>query len=162
MNKSDLKVPPGKISINRRVDVLVIGAGMAGLSAAAALPKAGRRPVVFDKERGVGGRMATRRIGGATFDHGAQFVTARDPRFAEVLDQARAAGAAVEWCRGFASEADGHPRWRGQPGMSSLAKHLAAGLAIVQETQVVALRRMEDQWMAGMADGETWSAGSVI
>lgn len=53
------------------------GAGMAGLTAAAELQRAGCRGLVLDKGRGVGGRLASRRIGGASFDHGAQFITAR-------------------------------------------------------------------------------------
>lgn len=147
---------------NRNVDALVIGAGIAGLSAAAALQKAGRKAVVIDKGRGVGGRMTTRRVGAATFDHGAQFVTARDSRFGDVLEKARTAGAALEWCRGFTAEADGHARWRGTPGMSSLAKHLALGLEIVQEKQVSVLKQKTDHWSVSMADGEIWSAKAII
>lgn len=146
----------------RSADVLVIGAGMAGLFAAAALQKAGRQAVIVDKSRGVGGRMATRRAGGATFDFGAQFATARDSRFEEVLKNACAAGAAVEWCRGFTAEADGHSRWRGNPGMSSLAEHLALGLEIVQDKRVAALRPMADQWSVRMTAGETWAVKAVI
>ncbi|MEQ1751509.1 MAG: FAD-dependent oxidoreductase [Prosthecobacter sp.] len=148
--------------MERNIDLLVIGAGMSGLCAAAAAQKAGRKVVVIDKGRGIGGRMATRRIGGATFDHGAQFVTARDSRFAALLEEARAAGAATEWCRGFDAIADGHARWRGAPGMSALAKHMALGLEIVQEKQVIALRRMADHWLAEMAGGDVWSASAVI
>jgi len=135
---------------------------MSGLCAAAAAQKAGRKVVVIDKGRGIGGRMATRRIGGATFDHGAQFVTARDSRFAALLEVARAAGAATEWCRGFSGNPDGHPRWRGTPGMTALARYLALGLEVVQERQVTALRLSEGHWNAEMADGETWSASAVI
>jgi hypothetical protein len=147
---------------SRNIDVLVIGAGMAGLSAAAALQKAGRKAVVIDKGRGVGGRMATRRIGAAMFDHGAQFITTRDSHFGDVLENARTAGAAMEWCRGFTAEADCHARWRGTPGMSSLAKHLALGLEIVQEKQVSALHQMTDHWSISTAYGETWSAKAII
>ena len=51
-------------------DVLIIGAGLAGLSAANELQLAGYRVLVVDKGRGLGGRLAGRRIGGATFiDH---------------------------------------------------------------------------------------------
>ena len=60
---------------------IVIGAGIAGLLAARTLQEHGLRVTVLDKGRGVGGRMATRRIGSAVFDHGAQFFTARDPQF---------------------------------------------------------------------------------
>ena len=146
----------------RKTDILVIGAGMTGLSAAASLQSAGHQVVVIDKGRGVGGRMATRRIGGATFDHGAQFATSRDPRFENWLQQAQSAGVAVEWCKGFAATADGHTRWRGAPGMSALAKHLALGLDIVQEKEVSALRTGGTQWIVEMAGGETWSAGAII
>ena len=68
-------------------DVVVIGAGIAGLIAAGELKRAGLHVLVLDKGRGVGGRIATRRIGGATFDHGAQFITQRNPRFAAVLEK---------------------------------------------------------------------------
>jgi renalase len=149
-------------TIPTTVDVLVIGAGMAGLCAAQALKEAGRKPLIVDKGRGIGGRMATRRIGDATFDHGAQFATTRDRRFAEVLESAKAAGAAAEWCRGFTKDADGHPRWRGVPGMASLAKHLAAGLEITQQAQVTALEKAADHWIVKLADGQTWSAAAIV
>jgi predicted NAD/FAD-dependent oxidoreductase len=149
-------------AIHRNVDVLVIGAGMAGLSAAAALRKAGREVLVLDKGKQIGGRMATRRVGGATFDHGAQFVTARDPRFAARLEEAQTGGVAVEWCRGFTPEADGHKRWRGAQGMSALANFGTVGLEIVQEKQVAALSGVGDHWLIRTADWEIFSAGAII
>ena len=148
--------------IHRNVDVLVIGAGMAGLSAGAALRKAGRKVLVLDKGKQLGGRMATRRVGGAVFDYGAQFVTARDPGFAALLEKAQTAGVAVEWCRGFSVEADGHKRWRGAPGMSSLANFGTVGLEIVQQKQVAALSRARDHWLIRTADVEIYSAGAII
>ncbi len=149
-------------SIERCVDVLVIGAGMAGLAAAGALQEAGRKVVVVDKGRGVGGRLATRRFGGATFDHGAQFVTARSARFAEVLEKARAAGAAREWCRGFLGKRDGHLRWCGCGGMTALARHMAVGLEVVSEKQVRALQQSGGAWRVALADGSHWLAGAVV
>jgi photolyase PhrII len=65
----------------RRLRVAVVGAGLAGLSAARALEDQGHEVVVVDKARGPGGRMSTRREGEWQFDHGAQYFTARDPRF---------------------------------------------------------------------------------
>jgi len=62
-------------------DILILGAGLAGLLAAADLQASGFQSLVVDKGRGVGGRLASRRIGSATFDHGAQFITARTPRW---------------------------------------------------------------------------------
>ncbi len=146
----------------QNTEVLVIGTGMAGLTAAAALQRAGRRVLVLDKGRGVGGRLASRRMDGATFDHGAQFITARDPRFAAVLEQAHQAGAVVEWCRGFADGADGHVRWRGKAAMTGVAKHLAAGLDLIMGTQVAALRPAGNRWCAVTTTGETFSAEAVL
>jgi predicted NAD/FAD-dependent oxidoreductase len=146
----------------RDADVLVIGAGMAGVTAAAELQRAGRRVLVLDKGRAVGGRLASRRVGAATFDHGAQFITARTPRFAAVIEECREAGVVEEWCRGFAERADGHARWRGRPAIAAVAKHLARGLEIVLETQVVALRRSEAGWTAVTQLGEAFCAGAVV
>lgn len=121
------------------VDAVVIGAGIAGLMAAARVAGHGRRVLVLDKSRGVGGRMATRRLGGAVCDHGAQFFTQRTDAFHGMIEQAVHDGAVVEWCRGFtrdgsigadaAAVGDGHPRYRGARGMTDLPKWLAARLA---------------------------------
>ena len=61
--------------------VLVVGAGMAGLSCARVLHEAGRQVTVVDKSRGLGGRMSTRRGDDWQADHGAQYFTARDADF---------------------------------------------------------------------------------
>jgi hypothetical protein len=119
-------------------DVVVVGAGIAGLCAAERLVAAGLRVLVLDKSRGIGGRMATRRVGAAVCDHGAQFFTVRGDEFAELVATARADGTVTTWCDGFAQAAadgsvaaagDGHPRWRGARGMTDLPKWLAARLA---------------------------------
>lgn len=108
---------------------VVLGAGMAGLAAARVLHQAGRDVTVIDKGRGVGGRLATRRIGEGVFDHGAQFFTVRGDEFRALIDEAIAAGVVTEWCRGF-SENDGYPRYSCPGGMTALAKWMAAGLHV--------------------------------
>lgn len=147
---------------SRDVDVLVVGAGVAGLTAAAELQRRGRRVLVLDKGRGVGGRLASRRIGGATFDHGAQFVTARTPRVAATIEEARRAGVVEEWCRGFGEAPNGHVRWRGHPDMTSLAKHLARGLEVVLERQVLSMRCSGRRWIVEARAGDVFSATSVV
>ena len=74
-------------------DVVVIGAGVAGLAAADVVARAGRSVVVLEKSRGVGGRMATRRVGEAVCDHGAQFFTVRGRAFGGLVADAHGAGA---------------------------------------------------------------------
>ena len=125
-------------SIPFEPDVVIVGAGIAGLAAAAELVASGRRVFVLEKSRGVGGRMATRRVGEAVCDHGAQFFTVRSPAFGGMVAEAHEAGAVATWCEGFAQAAsieaavmpatDGHARWRGMSGMTDLPKRLAAQL----------------------------------
>ncbi len=118
---------------------------MTGLTAALELAESGRRVMVVDKGRSVGGRLATRRIGSAVLDHGAQFFTVRSNAFAEAVSLWDADGIVSVWTRGFDPEAqDGHPRYRTEGGMSKLAKHIAAacrraGVEIVLNHRVDAL-----------------------
>lgn len=110
------------------VDVLIIGACVSGLIAAREIQSAGRTVWLLDKGRGLDGRLASRRIGAATSDHGAQFITARDARFEAILKQGAEVGMMTQWCQGFSATADGHARWRGKPSMTAFARHLAQGL----------------------------------
>lgn len=109
--------------------IIIVGAGLSGLVAARTLADAGCAVTVLDKGRAVGGRLATRRVGDARFDHGAQFFTVRGDAFRRVVDEALAAGVIDEWCRGF-GEADGYPRYRGREGMTGFAKWLARDLVV--------------------------------
>ncbi|MBE35922.1 MAG: hypothetical protein CMI16_10305 [Opitutaceae bacterium] len=150
------------VSQNDDLDVLVIGAGMAGLTAAKELQTDGLRVAVVDKGRGVGGRMATRRFGDAVFDHGAQFITGRDNRFLKSLNDWETAGCAMEWCRGFDGNEDGHMRWRGAPGMTGIAKNIAAGLDVRLQHPITALKKRTGGWIAEIKDGVSLSARALI
>ncbi|MEO8662593.1 MAG: FAD-dependent oxidoreductase [Bryobacteraceae bacterium] len=119
--------------------VAIVGAGMAGLTAARILTTAGISVTVFDKGRGPGGRMATRRVGRAAFDHGAQFFTARDGRFQGAARQWLHEGVTELWCMGF-DKRDGHPRFVGRGGMTSIPKFLSRGLDVRLNEQVKSVR----------------------
>lgn len=140
-------------------DILIVGAGMTGLLAAADLQASGFQPLVVDKGRGVGGRLATRRLGSATFDHGAQFITARTPRFAALLEEWRGLGLLAEWYR---SGDDDHIRWRGVPSMTAVPKHLAKSLNVRLEMKMTALKQEGSRWLAVFENGETVAAGAVL
>lgn len=122
----------------------IVGAGMAGLAAARRLASAGHAVTVFEKSRGIGGRVATRRAGDLQFDHGAQFFTARGARFSEVVAALVTTGQAAPW---------GEQGYVGTPGMSSLAKGLAAGLTLVGSQEITALRRGPRGWTLATAEG---------
>ncbi|MBE0697240.1 MAG: FAD-dependent oxidoreductase [Anaerolineaceae bacterium] len=143
-------------------EILVVGAGMAGLTAASDLQQAGHPVLVIDKGRGVGGRLASRRIGLATFDHGAQFMTARDARFAAAVKHWLNLGVLAEWYRGTAEAPGGHPRWRGNPAMTAVAKTLASDLNLLLEKKVVSLRRESQGWVASLESGEKIFASAVL
>jgi len=144
------------------VEVLIIGTGVSGLIAAREIQNAGRSVLLLDKGRGFGGRLASRRIGEATFDHGAQFITTRDARFEKILKQGAKAGMTTEWCQGFSAAAEGHTRWRGQPAMTAVAKYLAQGLETRMENQVVAIRRVGDRYSVETNTGFFYSASAVL
>jgi hypothetical protein len=136
----------------------VVGAGISGLLLANELHRGGWDVTVLDKGRGVGGRMATRRVGGGNFDHGAQFFTARDERFSRLVDGWLAAGAAAEWTRGLADaegrrNEDGHPRYRGAGGMTSIPKHVASGLDVRTGERVVQIDGGVDGWAVACDSG---------
>ncbi|MGB1311923.1 MAG: FAD-dependent oxidoreductase, partial [Leucothrix sp.] len=85
------------MSAQHSVEILIIGAGMAGLSAAVDLTTAGKDVLVIDKGRGLGGRLSNRRLDGAIAEHGAQFVTARSSRFKALINEWLEAGIVTEW-----------------------------------------------------------------
>ncbi len=122
----------------------IVGAGLAGLACADALVAAGHRVWLFDKGRGPGGRMATRRVatalGEASFDHGAQYFTARDPGFAALAEHWCAQGIARRW------PAAGADAWVGVPGMSAVIRERCAGHRVEFGALVKGLAREGGRW----------------
>lgn len=137
--------------------VLIIGAGMAGLTAARQLAERGCEVTVLDKGRGPGGRMATRRIGGLKFDHGAQYFSAVSPRFRSAVAEWERSGAVQEWFR-----LGGTPRYRGVQGMNSIAKHLAAGLDVRPGVHIEKLDFDGGEWRALSKEGAAYSAEALL
>lgn len=139
---------------------LVIGAGLAGLSAAQTLRQAGFSVDVVDKSRGVGGRMSTRRGDGWTCDHGAQYFTARDPGFRAELARWQQAGVAALWsprivvidAHGVREAGERTERFVGVPGMTAPARLLAEHLRVQTGMTITGLRRDADGWRAVCAE----------
>jgi renalase len=136
---------------------------MSGLAAARMLRDHGHEVVVVDKGRSVGGRLATRRIGDAVVDHGAQFFTVRTDAFRTQADDWLARDVARVWCHGFGNgDGDGHPRYIGNGGMTSLAKDLARGLDVRCSTMAFSVRRAGEAWEVVIDDGSIVTADAVV
>ena len=150
------------MSSTHNTDILIIGAGLAGLSAANDLQQKGHSLLVIDKGRGLGGRLAGRRIGEAAFDHGAQFMTARESRFKAAVASWIEAGVAEEWYSSYPGQPNGHPRYRGVPTMTAVAKHLAADIDVMSNTRVEAISQQQTQWLAALDNGEKIIANKLL
>ena len=130
----------------------IIGAGMAGLACADGLKAAGHRVTLFDKGRGPGGRMSTRRLdaphGTVAFDHGAQYFTARDAGFVSLVQAWGDAGLAAPW------PPAGADAWVGVPGMNAVIRHMASGHGVAWDHLVAGLVRKGGAWWLNGKGGE--------
>ncbi len=136
--------------------IAVIGAGLSGLVAGLSLQQ-DHDVTVFEKSRGMGGRMATRYQGGFEFDHGAQFFTARSRDFQDFLQPLLQSGVVESWRARFAelnrdeiaSRRDWdaqNPHFVGVPGMNAVGKFLGAGLTVRRDTRIDQLEPGNSGW----------------
>lgn len=138
-----------------RARVAIIGAGASGLACGQRLREWGFDVVLFDKSRGPGGRVCTRRRESDRFDHGAQYFTVSDPDFERDVKRWVSAGAVAEWegrfgswSAGASSQGDARrARWVGQPRMSALPRAAAEGLEVRLESRVISLDREGEEWI---------------
>ena len=153
-------------AVSHPLRIAVIGAGLSGLVVARTLTDHGHRVRVYEKARGLGGRLATRRSESCSFDHGAQYFTARDDRFIRWVDSWRATGVVRRWegrigvlrAGAFRKENRRHHRLVGVPGMSALASHLAQDLDVCLNTRIRQVRK-EAQGIAVIDDNGHATSG---
>lgn len=142
--------------------IAIIGAGVSGLTLAQNL-KDHAEVLVFDKARGVGGRMSTRFAEPFYFDHGTQFFTARSKAFQVFIAPLIAKGIVAEWKgKVITYQADNtiknrlwfEPHYVAVPNMNSLAKYMAEGLDVRLNTEVATLKeKRSDGWYLHSTDG---------
>jgi renalase len=150
------------------VNIAIVGAGLAGASLAADLARAGHRVQLFDKSRGVGGRMATRRAQAAradgtpallAFDHGAMGFSADAPAFERWIEALAALGVLGRWtprpAPGSYAPLDEARLWVAEPDMPALARHLVGSLPVALNHTVEALARDAGGWTLTV-DGRAW------
>jgi len=143
--------------LTRRRRIAVIGAGVAGLACARRLQESGAEVEVFERDAHPSGRAATLIDGDGPFDHGAQYFTASDSRFAAALAAWQAAGVAARWegrivaidASGVSDKTASAERFVAVPGMRRLGIHLAQGLPIRYSTAIACLRWRDGWWLQG-------------
>jgi predicted NAD/FAD-dependent oxidoreductase len=138
----------------------IIGAGMAGLACAEGLARAGHEVALFDKGRGPGGRMSTRRIatsaGEAQFDHGAQYFTARDEGFRRRVANWVAQGVAAPW------PAAGDDAYVGTPGMNAPVRSMARNHAVRWSALVTRIEVLGSGWRLILGEDEVADVDLVV
>ncbi len=134
--------------------VAVIGAGLAGLACARRLAAGGAEVTIYEKSRGPGGRMSTRRALGTSFDHGAQYFTVRDTgfgtRLAPLTERGTVAPFVARWGAGAPEDSQ---LWVGVPGMSAVGRALAMGLVLHAERRITGLVREATGWWLDDTEG---------
>ncbi|MFI8482936.1 NAD(P)/FAD-dependent oxidoreductase [Pseudomonas sp. NPDC078700] len=149
--------------MNSSIPIAIIGTGIAGLSAAQALQSAGHTVQLFDKSRGSGGRMASKRSDAGALDLGAQYFTARDRRFVEVVQQWQARGWASQWQPSLynyqggvlSASPDEQIRWVGSPRMSAITRAMLGALPVHFNCRITEVFRGEQHWSLQDAEGQS-------
>jgi renalase len=150
--------------------VVIVGAGLSGLACARALSDAGRKVILLERARGVGGRCATRRIEGQPVDYGPTFLHGRDPEFFAALS--RVPGAALPgWPMSIAGAGQpcqpeafspGERRIAFAEGITAFPKHLAAGLEVRLQVEVSAIEPLGTTLQLRLGSGAPIEAGTVV
>ena len=150
--------------------IAIVGAGISGLLAARELSGAGHAVRVFDKARGPGGRMATRRYEDLAFDHGAQYFTVRNTRFRREVERWVEQGVAARWDARLVEAGDGqrhvhqseYDRYVGVPRMSAITRYLSADLEVTLGTRVRSISREGSGWRLRDDSGDLGRFGTVL
>lgn len=153
-------------------DVAVIGAGLSGLTCAQQLIAAGYRVCILDKSRGLGGRMATRRVNDQPVDHGLRYWQPQTSALQAMTADLLAAGVLRHWPvsayeirqREVLMPIELDPIYAAPDGMSAIAKHLAqaftsandtgdANKALLSSHRALALSYLTDHWKIECSKG---------
>jgi predicted NAD/FAD-dependent oxidoreductase len=115
------------------------------------LSRADAKVTLFERARGLGGRLATTRQGDMAFDHGAQFITARSRPFLRYAEVAARAGALAAWQPRIMEddrtwEAPIGDWWVGTPGMSALVRPLTRNIEIRSGVTVQEMHSGQRGW----------------
>ncbi len=151
-------------------DVLIVGAGISGITAANQLQKNGLSVILIDKGKGVGGRLATKRMQNGNdkivFDYGAKFIEGVSPEFQEVLSHLKGNNIIREWQIVdndlTESETGNRIKYIGKKSIREIALFLSKGLEILNDTKVVKVSWNNGEWETTTSGGETYNSKNLM
>lgn len=155
------------------VSCIIVGGGITGLITATILQRRGINVTVLDKGKGIGGRLATRRISHESsiegvFDYGAQYFSVSNPQFQIWVDDWLNQGVIKEWCQGFPKGnrsaygvSDGKPRYCGVGGTRNIVQYLAQGLDVHTNAKVVDIG-YDSQWLVKTEDAHQYLGDMLL
>ncbi|MEA5516004.1 NAD(P)/FAD-dependent oxidoreductase [Nodularia sp. UHCC 0506] len=142
-------------------DIVIIGAGIAGLICAQRLTEAGYSVLVLEKSRGLGGRLATRRLYGTWADHGACYLKPKGELLGNFVQLLRDRHILELWAN--PTQPDSAPRYIVPAGMSAIAKFLAQGLQIQLNQLVTAIHPTpENSWCLTLESNAELTAKALV
>lgn len=121
---------------------IIVGAGIAGLLAAQRLKDYHIEPVILEKSRGYGGRMAIKHLGEGIFDCGAQFMTTREPAFRARVEKWLSKGETRPWYAGPLK----NMRYVGTSGMTTVPNRIGSELNVRLSEKVVRIAFKQGVW----------------
>lgn len=151
-------------------DVAIIGAGLAGLTCARELTAAGYRVCLLDKSRGLGGRIATRRVDGVPVDHGLRYWQPASAGLQALTKDLLAAGVIEPWPvrayeirqREVLTPVEHPTVYVAAAGMNAIAKYLARDFTpeenLFTSYRAVSISGQPGQWTVEFDDGEAIKA----
>lgn len=151
--------------------IAIIGAGMAALGALAVFNHHGHQVELFEKSRGTGGRMASKRGQSASWDMGAQFMKANTPAFAATLADWHQQGLIAPWnvTPWLIDQDDARPspdddiRYVAVPRMTALSRTLAEkASALHTSTRITALHRHDQHWTLESETGDHFGGFDAV
>ena len=158
------------------LDVVVIGAGVAGVTCAQQLRLAGHSVALVEKSRGVGGRLAKRRLTDASAglthaDHGVCYLKPKDATFAKLIQRLCDGSEMAVWTEqihelGASGEVvppqSRSARYASPQGINVLAKALSKDLVIHYQQRAVGLRSQAEGWEIETVQGLSLRAKAVV
>jgi renalase len=151
------------LAYSEKYDVIIIGAGMSGITAGNILQEKGLKVKLLDKGKGIGGRLATRRIQykdqKVVFDYGTQYIHAENKSFENILYDLHQKDITRIWKN---SSSDTEKKFIGKKSIRDIAMFLASDLDILNNCKVTQIKHQDDNWILTTNKNENFISDNLI